>query len=275
MIPVPPILYGTAWKDERTRELTALALANGFSGIDTANQRRHYHEAAVGDALSDSFARGLRSRQDLFLQTKFTYAESQDHRIPYDLNARLSTQVEQSFEQSLKNLKTDYVDSYLLHGPSRGEALGTADREVWRSLELLHRSGRARQIGVSNVCLKQLVELYRYAKVKPSVVQNRCLAKNHWDGEIRAFCHANGICYQGFSLLSGNRRELAQPAVLRIVARTGKSLAQVVFRFAMRIGIVPLTGTTSLGHMRDSLACLDFELEPAEVQAIEQIGFLG
>jgi diketogulonate reductase-like aldo/keto reductase len=72
-MPVPDFLYGTAWKEERTPALTELALRAGFRGIDTANQRRHYFEAGVGQALAVAYRAGLVTRADLFLQTKFTY----------------------------------------------------------------------------------------------------------------------------------------------------------------------------------------------------------
>src|SRR5271154_4122290 len=94
---VPRFLYGTAWKEDETQRLTSLALEQGFRAIDTANQRRHYHEAAVGQAVSDSIAGGLLVRDDLFLQTKFTSRHGQDHRLPYDPAAPVPTQVEQSF----------------------------------------------------------------------------------------------------------------------------------------------------------------------------------
>jgi diketogulonate reductase-like aldo/keto reductase len=76
---VPHFLYGTAWKEQATRPLTELALRAGFRGIDTANQRRHYDEAAVGQAIAAAITRGLVARGDLFLQTKFTFRAGQDH----------------------------------------------------------------------------------------------------------------------------------------------------------------------------------------------------
>src|SRR5215211_6486561 len=88
---VPRFLYGTAWKEDETQRLTELALRQGFRGIDTANQRRHYHEAAVGRAV----ASGLAARDELFLQTKFTFRPGQDHRLPYDPDAPVGAQVEQ------------------------------------------------------------------------------------------------------------------------------------------------------------------------------------
>ena len=72
-IRVPRFLYGTAWKEDETRRLTELAMRAGFRGIDTANQRRHYDEAAVGRAVAAAIEGGLVAREDLFLQTKFTF----------------------------------------------------------------------------------------------------------------------------------------------------------------------------------------------------------
>src|ERR1700730_18144818 len=90
---LPDFLYGTAWKEDRTRALTELALRTGFRAIDTANQRRHYFEEGVGQALASAYDAGLITRDDLFLQTKFTYRQGQDHRLAYDLLASLTIQV--------------------------------------------------------------------------------------------------------------------------------------------------------------------------------------
>ena len=143
-VAVPAFLYGTAWKEERTAELVRLALQAGFTGIDTANQRRHYFEAAVGDAVAAWIAAGHGTREGLFLQTKFTPRGGQDHRLPYDAGADLATQVRQSFASSLEHLRTSHVDSYVLHGPSSARGLGEADWAVWHAMEGLQRSGQAR-----------------------------------------------------------------------------------------------------------------------------------
>ena len=119
-IRVPRFLYGTAWKEDETARLTALALGQGFRGIDTANQRRHYHEAGVGRGIEDAVKSGLVARDDLFLQTKFTHRRGQDHRLPYDPEAPIADQVAQSFARSLENLGLDAIDSYVLHGPPAG-----------------------------------------------------------------------------------------------------------------------------------------------------------
>jgi diketogulonate reductase-like aldo/keto reductase len=268
---VPWFLYGTAWKEQDTQRLTELALRQGFRGIDTANQRRHYDEAAVGRAIAVSVENGPLSRDDLFLQTKFTFQRGQDHRLPYDPRASISVQVEQSFASSLAHLGTGLIDSFLLHGPTRPSGLAAADLEAWRAMEAIQESGRARLLGVSNVTLEQVQRLCRQARVLPRFVQNRCYAERGWDRDVRQFCAANGLVYQGFSLLTANRKTLTRPELAHIAERHGRTVSQIVFRFALDVGIVPLTGTTDVGHMRADLGVLDFGLDPEEVARIERL----
>lgn len=267
----PRFLYGTAWKEDQTRRLTELAIREGFRGVDTANQRRHYHEAAVGEAIAASIENGLVRREELFLQTKFTFRPGQDHRLPYDPRASISIQVEQSFASSLEHLGNEVIDSYVLHGPSQRTGLGPADWEAWRAMEAIRDSGRARHLGISNVSLEQLQLLCQHARIRPRFVQNRCYADRAWDRRVREFCTANGLIYQGFSLLTANSKALVQPEMGRIAQRHGRSVSQVVFRFALDVGLVPLTGTTNVEHMRSDLDVFTFRLAPEEVQRIESV----
>lgn len=269
--PLPYFLYGTAWKENDTQRLVEFAIQQGFRGIDTANQRKHYHEAAVGKALANSYASGLVTRENLFLQTKFTFSAGQDHRLPYDPNAPVAAQVEQSFASSLEHLGADYIDSYVLHGPSTRTGLAQADREAWKAIERLHDDGRARAIGVSNVSLQQLELLCRDARVRPHFVQNRCFASQGWDRQVRTYCTSHGIVYQGFSLLTANREVMAHPECARIAARHDRTIAQIIFRFALDVGMLPLTGTTDSEHMRSDLDACYFRLEPTEIERIEAI----
>ncbi|MDD5461783.1 MAG: aldo/keto reductase [Methylococcales bacterium] len=272
-VTIPAFLYGTAWKEDQTAKLTAMAIEAGFSGIDTANQRCHYDEAGVGKGIQLGLSKNGLQRSDLFLQTKFTYAASQDHRLPYDPKADYAAQVRQSFTSSLEHLNTSYLDSYILHGPASGHGLNEADREVWRAMEDLQKSGSVRLIGVSNIGLEQLQLLIEEAEVKPAFVQNRCYARTRWDAGIRALCHANDIIYQGFSLLTANSAELNRPEMQTISKRLDCSLAQVVFRFALQLGMIPLIGTTRKRHMQEDLAIYELELTDAEIDRIENIAF--
>lgn len=271
-VPVPTFIYGTAWKEERTAELVTEALAHGFRGVDTANQRKHYHEAGVGRALARAFEGGGPERDELFVQTKFTYPAGQDHRLPYDPDADVAVQVEQSCRSSLEHLGLETLDGYLLHGPSQRRGLGDADREAWSAMEDLHADGLVRLIGVSNVTADQLQTLCETARVKPALVQNRCFARTGWDAAVREVCSAEGVLYQGFSLLTANRRALAEPRIEAIAEDRGRTVPQIVFRFALELDIVPLTGTTDPAHMAEDLEVYDFELSDEEVRAIEGVG---
>ena len=226
--------------------------AHGFRGIDTANQRRHYHEAGVGEAISSSIVHGVVNREELFLQTKFTFRRGQDHRLPYDPEAPLGTQVEQSFASSLAHLQVETIDSYLLHGPTQRTGLAPADWEAWRAMEAVHDTGRAHWLGVSNFSLEQLRLLCREARVRPRFVQNRCYADRGWDRGVREFCAANVVVYQCFSLLTANRAALAHADLTDIARRHGRTVNQIVFRFAIDVGMIILTGTTNPAHMRRS-----------------------
>jgi diketogulonate reductase-like aldo/keto reductase len=263
-------MYGTAWKKDATARLVELAVDAGFRAVDTANQLIHYDEALVGQALKALARKGI-VRDALFLQTKFTSVDGQDHRTPYDPSADLTTQVRQSFDSSLSHLHTDYLDSYVLHAPFQRRGLGEADWEVWAAMEEINRSGKTKMIGISNVTAGQLTLLCERADVKPMVVQNRCFAALGWDKEVREICRAQGVIYQGFALLTANREVLVNPQIRRAAQRLGAGVAQVIFSFAVQIGMLPLTGTTSQQHMKEDLEAERFTLSVEELQTIETI----
>ena len=171
ILPTPHFLYGTAWKEDRTAHLVEVALRAGFRGIDTANQRRHY----------------------LFLQTKYTYQRGQDHRLPYDPAQPLKVQVAQSLASSLEHLSTDYVDSFVLHGPSSGYGWSEADSEVWEAMRRERDAGRTRLLGVSNVSHLHLQQMETFPAEMPRFVQNRCFARFGWDREVRRFCRERDL----------------------------------------------------------------------------------
>ena len=270
-VEVPTFIYGTAWKEDKTTTLVTSALNAGFRAIDTANQRKHYFEQGVGDALRSAFENGEFKRDQLFLQTKFTYVNGQDHRLPYDPNADFATQVKQSCDSSLEHLPTNYLDSYILHGPQSFPGLMQADSDVWRAMESLHAEGKVKLLGVSNMNLNQLQEMVAHAKVPVRFIQNRCYAETGWDKEIRDFCQKNDITYQGFSLLTANRGVVAHERIGSIASRYGKTPQQVIFRFAQQVGMIPLTGTSSAENMTCDLGIYDFKLDPGEIELIERI----
>lgn len=263
----PKIIYGTAWKKADTARLVELAVTSGFTAIDTANQPKHYNELLVGEALNKLKQKNI-GRGQLFLQTKFTPLDSQDEPVPYDSTASLTEQVQASFYSSLQHLDTEYIDSYLLHGPYNWPGLGAQDWEIWQAIEDIYLSRKIKWIGVSNFNAHQLALLVENANIKPMIVQNRCFADKGWDKEVRDYCNLHGIIYQGFSLLTANPAIVNSPQVRAIAYRYNKTTAQIIFRFANQIGIVPLTGTTNPEHMLQDLSIYDFELTQDEIISI-------
>ena len=270
---IPGFLYGTAWKEERTPALVELALRTGFRGIDTANQRRHYFEAGVGEGLAAACRAGVVTRADVFLQTKFTYRRGQDHRLPYDPDATLPVQVSQSMASSLEHLGTDYVDSYVLHGPSSGYDWTEADAQVWEAMKKERDRGRTRLLGVSNVSLRHLEQMAEGHSETPAFVQNRCYARLGWDCDIRLFCRQHKITYQGFSLLTANQDVLRHPGVTGLATQKNATPEQIIFAFARSVGMLPLTGTSNPAHMQQDLASAAYTLSADAVRAIE--GLIG
>jgi len=268
---IPSFLYGTAWKEGRTAGLVELAIRAGFRAIDTANQRRHYFEAGAGEGIAAAYRAGIVTRDDLFLQTKFTYQRGQDHRLPYDPSASIATQVAQSLASSLEHLGTDSVDSFVLHGPSSGYDWSVADAEVWEAMRKERDAGRTRLLGVSNIALSQLEQMKSTHEELPAFVQNRCFARTGWDRDVRSFCSPRKIIYQGFSLLTANPEILQHPPLIALATQMQATPAQIVFSFARAVGMLPLTGTSSAQHMQEDLASLDLQLPPELVQAIESM----
>jgi diketogulonate reductase-like aldo/keto reductase len=263
---IPRILYGTAWKKERTAALVECALTAGFRGIDTACQPKHYDEAGVGRGVAAALQSGLR-REQLYLQTKFTALDGQDaRRVPYDAKAPLPEQVRQSCRASLANLQTTYLDCVLLHSPMDTLELSL---QVWRELEAIADSGVVRELGISNCYqLAELEALYASARIKPLVLQNRFYAETGYDQQLRRFCRAHGMLYQSFWTLTANPNILSHPDVQALAQRHGVTPAQLFFRGLTQIGIVPLTGTSSEEHLRQDLGIFEFELDPAELRSL-------
>lgn len=266
---MPRLIYGTAWKKQNTAAMVAQALSQGFRGIDTACQPKHYNEPGVGEGLNTAYQNGL-CRPQIYLQTKFTPLNGQDPlQIPYAANATLSEQVAQSFQASLNNLQTDYLDGLLLHSPlaDKSQLL-----EVWHAMETIVQNAGARQLGISNCYDPALFTfLYEAASIKPALVQNRFYADSAYDAELRQFCRQHGVIYQSFWTLTANPHILTHQLIKQFAEYHQRTPAQVFFRYLTQIGIQPLTGTCSTIHMQEDLAIFDFELTKHECAQISSL----
>ncbi|ODN02818.1 Aldo-keto reductase family 4 member C8 [Orchesella cincta] len=262
---MPKLIYGTAWKKERTADLVTQAIRAGFRGVDTACQPKHYHEPGVGAALKVLEAEDGIKREDLFIQTKFTSIDGQDPKtIPYDPRAELQTTVKQSLEVSLRNLGTSYIDSLVIHSPMRTHR---DTMEVWRVFESFVDEGKVKQLGISNCYkLNEFQSIFNEARIKPAVLQNRFYAETDFDKGLREFCKENGIFYQSFWTLTANPRVLSSSRVREIAQKYGKTTPQVFFAYLIQTGVItPLTGTTNVQHMKEDLQTLDMKLTEDEM----------
>lgn len=253
----PFMVYGTAWKKERTAELVSQAVHAGFRFIDTACQPKHYNEPGVGEGWTAAAAELGLPREDFFLQTKYTSISGQDpHKVPYDASAPLESQVKESLEVSLKNLRTNYLDSMVMHSPmpSMEETMA-----VWRTMESFVDAGQVRRLGISNCYdYNTFTTLWEMARIKPSVLQNRFYAESNFDTDLRAFCKSHDIWYQSFWTLTANRHALQTAEVAELAHAKGLTPQTLLFAFLMSLGYVtPLSGTTDLRHMAEDVGVME------------------
>ena len=253
----PHLIYGTAWKKDKTALYVSQAVKAGFRFIDTACQPRHYNEAGVGNGWTLATKELNLQRSDMWLQTKYTPFGGQDpDNCPYDPNDPIERQVEVSLETSLKNLRTEYLDSWVLHSP-----LETLEETLvaWRTMESAVDAGKVRQLGISNCySLDFFKDLYEHAHHKPAVLQNRFYADSAFDTELRHFCKDRGIHYQSFWTLGANRGALRQASVVHAAESMGLTPETYMYAFLLSLGYVnPLSGTTSQIHMAEDVALME------------------
>lgn len=260
---VPAFLYGTAWKKEKTADLVYQAICSGFKGIDTAAQPKHYREDLVGQGIRRALSEGLISRDDVFIQTKFTSVNGQDpNKMPYNPTASISEQVHTSIQSSLRNMRlsaaessseSTYLDCLVLHSPLPTMA---QTLEAWRTAES-YVPHKIRYLGISNVSLGILEQLYDAAEFKPAIVQNRFYPSTDFDAGVRAVCAEKSIIYQSFWMLSANPKIVHGPEVGRVADKVGLTPYEAMYSLVLALdNVIVLNGTTNTKHMVDDLSCV-------------------
>ncbi|KAH8690668.1 NADP-dependent oxidoreductase domain-containing protein [Talaromyces proteolyticus] len=274
LLPIPDIIYGTAFKFDNSAKLVEAALKAGFRGIDTAGSNTAYRENLVGDGIAAAIASGDLKREDLYIQTKFSpFKEGKDPALyPYDITAGIPEQVEQSVSSSLRNLRTSYIDCLILHSlyPNIEDSI-----TAWRAMEGFVSAGTVRSLGLSNTDAESLRQIYESATVKPRVVQNRftedtAAAPNPkmpanlpypqvaFDRDVREVCEGWGIVYTPWGLLWGNPSLLDDPELFEKIGREiGVSKQVACFASMLRLSkgckIKILCGTTKEERMYETL----------------------
>lgn len=244
---IPSVGFGT-WKipnnDDGVHAIT-LALEAGYRHLDTASIYRN--EQAVGKAIKQS---GLR-RNDLFVTTKLFPTQFFRPR--------------QAIEQSLADLELDYVDLYLVHWPPQiGVGL-----KVWRAMESFSSQGLARSIGVSNYNQDKLRRLLAKAKIKPAVNQVE-MHPFMYQHNLLDYCAAQQIVVEAYSPLTRGAR-LHNDTLVRLAYKHKKSTAQVLLRWCLQHGTVPLPKATKPENIHQNLAVFDFRLDESDMQALDEL----
>jgi diketogulonate reductase-like aldo/keto reductase len=251
---IPALGFGTLIPDPAvTKSATKTALEAGFRSFDCAE--RYHNEEAVGEAMREVFDTGTIGRSDVFVATKLWNTNHRPERV------------KPAFEASLRRLKLDYADSYIIHTPfafrpgddphprdSNGKVIydpGITLLDTWGALERLMDEGKCLSIGLSDVSLEKLKGVVSAARIKPSIVQVEAHPYlPEW--ELLEFCQANGIVLQAFAAL-GHAMEpklLEDPVITGIADRLGKTPAQVALAWAVQRGSALLTTSTSPQRIR-------------------------
>lgn len=243
---IPQIAFGT-WdiKEENVAEKVETAIQVGYNHIDTAEG--YHNEAGIGEALKKE------KREDLFLTSKV---------LPSNLNYE---SVIKACKRSLKKLGTDYLDLYLIHWPNPAISL----RETLQAMKYLSDQGLVKNIGVSNFSVYQLNIALRITPVPITVNQ---IEFHPWlyQKELLEVCNQNDVVVEASAPLA-RTEVLKDKTILEIAADYGKSPAQIVLKWELAKGIVPLPKSKNKVHIRENLELFDWELAPEDIKKIDNI----
>lgn len=257
---LPKVGFGT-WQitdAQQAYDATSAALASGYRHVDTA--RVYDNEESVGRAVRES---GIQ-RNDLFVATKLP-AEIKDH-----------DEALASFETTMEAIGLDHVDLYMIHAPWPWHAIGqdcaAGNKAVWKALESIHRSGRAKAIGVSNFNVSDLRVILDGCEIRPMVNQIRFFI-GHAQPDVVEFCQGQGIQPTGYSPLATGKI-LANSEIKAVAERYGKSVAQVCIRYCLQKGVAPLPKSTNAERIQQN-ADVDFEIADEDMSRLDGLSDLA
>lgn len=226
------------------------AIVQGYRSIDGA--AIYGNEETMGKGIAEGIKEAGISREDLFITSKLWNADQ-----GYESGLK-------AYEESLKKLRLDYLDLYLIHWPVKGKY-----KEAWRALETIYKEGRVKSIGVSNFQIHHLEDLFKDSEITPSVNQveyhPRLTQK-----PLHEFCKAHGIQLEAWSPLMVGK--LFDNEVLKEIAdKHNKSIAQVILRWDIQNEVVTIPKSTNKGRIKENSQIFDFELSKEELEKIDSL----
>ena len=249
VLPTPGLgTYRLGRNDREVIHAVRNALDAGYRHIDTASF--YDNEYPIGKAIAESRV----PREELFVTTKLWGTDI------------LKNGIEQAFEESMLKLDIGYIDLYLVHWPVTGQVAAT-----WRKMEQIYESGRARAIGVSNHLTHHLEELLSVAAVVPAVNQVELHPYLVMQG-LQDYCREKDIVVESWSPLGSSKIPLqADPLLLEIGQRHSRSTAQVILRWNLQKGLLPLPKSSDAKRQKENIALFDFSLSGEEISLIDRL----
>jgi len=256
-VDIPVIGFGT-WQVPDGPEVENACLAAlecGYTHIDTAYA--YYNEKGVGTAVKKS---GV-PREDLFITTKLWNTEQ-----GYESTL-------ESFEVSLENLQTDYVDLYLIHWP---QTLIFVDEypqrmwDTWKAFEELYEAKKVRAIGFSNFLQHHIEKLMEKAKIQPMVDQLE-LHPGYNQRDIVDYCQTNGIVVESWSPLANGKLITECGLLIELGEKYGKSPAQIALRWNLQKGLLPLPRSVKPERIKENFDVFGFDIEEEDMKSIDDL----
>ncbi|WP_053649199.1 aldo/keto reductase [Streptomyces sp. XY431] len=254
---IPQLGFGV-WQvpDAEATAAVRAAIEAGYRSIDTA--AIYENETGTGKAVADALSGGI-AREDLYITTKLWNSGTRDWSGEQGRDAVL-----REFDASLERLGLEYLDLYLIHWP---RPMHGSYANVWKALEQLRADGRVKSVGVSNFGTEQLTRLAEESSLVPVLNQVE-LHPYFPQEELRAFHAEHGIATEAWSPLGQGKDLLAEPALVRIAEKHGRTVAQVVLRWHLQSGIIAIPKSVTPSRIKENLDVAGFELDAEDLAAI-------